>query len=307
MGKADYKLRQRQSGSSAMGLLTNLDGVIAPDAQISVLDRGFLYGDSLYEVVRTLGGRPFALLEHLARLRQSAAYLYINIPWSDAQICTEVERTLEAAKNPESYVRIVVTRGAEEEISLFPGAEIEPHLLIIVRPIPPNPTLSEKGLHLKLLPRLRVDRRALSPAAKTGNYLNNILALIEAKQAGADDALLLNNQGEVTEATTSNLWIFKKGMVYTPVAESGILQGITRQFLLDLLKEWQIAHKETTLRADDLWDAQEAFLSSSVRLMAPVKRIDDYTLPNCPGALTRRLFAGLIERMTAKADALGMR
>jgi branched-chain amino acid aminotransferase len=290
-----------------MGLLTNLDGVIAPHAQISVLDRGFLYGDSLYEVVRTLGGRPFALLEHLARLRQSAAYLYVNIPWSDAQICTEVERTLEAAKNPESYVRIVVTRGAEEEISLFPEAEIEPHLLIIVRPISPNPTLAEKGLHLKLLPRLRVDRRALSPAAKTGNYLNNILALIEAKQAGADDALLLNNQGEVTEATTSNLWVVKKGVVYTPVVESGILQGITRQFLLDLLKAWQIAHEETTLTPEDLWDAEEAFLSSSVRLMASVRRIDDYTLPSCPGALTRRLFAGLIERMTAKADALGMR
>jgi branched-chain amino acid aminotransferase len=307
MDKADCKLLQIGSGYGFMGLLTNLDGVIAPDAQISVLDRGFLYGDSLYEVVRTLGGRPFALLEHLARLRQSAAYLYINIPWSDAQICTEVERTLEAAKNPESYVRIVVTRGAEEEISLFPGAKIEPHLLIIVRPIPPNPTLAEKGLHLTLLPRLRVDRRALSPAAKTGNYLNNILALIEAKQAGADDALLLNNQGEVTEATTSNLWIVRKGIVYTPVVESGILQGITRQFLLDLLKVWQVACKETTLTPEDLWDAEEAFLSSSVRLMAPVERIDDYTLPNCPGALTRRLFAGLIERMTAKADALGMR
>ncbi|MBC7882450.1 MAG: aminotransferase class IV [Anaerolineae bacterium] len=288
-----------------MGLLMNLDGVITPDAQISVLDRGFLYGDSLYEVARTFGGRPFALLEHLARLRQSAAYLYINIRWSDAQICTEVERTLAAANNLESYVRIVVTRGAEEEISLFPGAEIEPHLLIIVRPIPPNPSLAEKGLHLTLLPRLRVDRRALTPAAKTGNYLNNILALIEAKQAGADDALLLNNQGEVTEATTSNLWILRKGILYTPVVESGILQGITRQFLLDLLKEWQIAHKEATLTQEDLWDAEEAFLSSSVRLIAPVGRIGDYSLPSCPGALTRRLFAGLIERMTAKADALG--
>lgn len=283
-----------------MGLLTNLDGTIAPDAHISVLDRGFLYGDSIYEVVRTLGGRPFALLEHLARLRQSAAYLYMNIPWSDAQICTEVERTLAAANNLESYVRIVVTRGAEEEIGLLPGPELVPHLLIVVRPIAPNPILAEKGLHLTLLPRLRVDRRALSPAAKTGNYLNNILALIEAKQAGADDALLLNGQGEVTEATTSNLWILRKGIVYTPVVESGILQGITRQFLLDLLSEGQIAHKEAVLTQEDLWDAEEAFLSSSVRLIAPVARIDDYHLPHCPGALTHQLFAGLVERMSTQ-------
>ncbi len=280
-----------------MGLLVNHDGMIGPTAAVSVLDRGFLYGDSIYEVVRTFSGKLFGLQEHLDRLRQSAAYLYLDIPWSDEQIRTEVERTLEQAANAESYVRIVVSRGAEAEISLLPGDTLQPSLIIIVRPIDPEAVLPEKGLRLRLVPRLRTDQSALTPAAKTGNYLNNILALLEAQQSGADDALLLNTRGELTEATTSNLWLVSQGVVRTPVVEAGILHGITRYFLLRLLHDLNIPHEEAILMPADLWSAEEAFLSSSVRLLAPVAQIDDYLLPKCPGPLTRTLWQGLLDLM----------
>lgn len=281
----------------SMNLLVNVNGEIAPIASIPVLDRGFLYGDSVYEVVRTFNGKPFALQEHLDRLRQSAAYCYLEVPWSDAQIGTEVDKTLRQANFAEAYIRIVVTRGAEPEISLQPGPEIQPSLIIIVKAIAPEPALNPKGTHLCLLPRLRNDQQALSPAAKTGNYLNNILAQMEATQQGADDALMLNARGELTEATTSNLWLVEKGVVRTPAVETGILHGITRYFLLQILREHQIPHEEAVLKPESLWTAEEGFLSSSVRLIMPIAKIDDYRLPQCPGKLTQFLWQQLLQVM----------
>jgi len=280
-----------------MNLLVNVNGEIAPTASIPVLDRGFLYGDSVYEVVRTFNGKPFALQEHLDRLRQSAAYCYLEVPWSDAQIGEEVDKTLRQADLTEAYIRIVVTRGAEPEISLQPGPEIQPSLIIIVKAITPEPALNPKGTHLCLLSRLRNDQQALSPAAKTGNYLNNILAQIEATHQGADDALMLNARGELTEATTSNLWLVEKGVVRTPAVETGILHGITRYFLLQILREHQIPHEEAVLKPESLWTAEEGFLSSSVRLIMPIAKIDDYRLPQCPGKLTQFLWQQLLQVM----------
>jgi branched-chain amino acid aminotransferase len=275
----------------------NLNGIISETAQVSVLDRGFLYGDSIYEVVRTFGGRHFGLQEHLDRLRQSAAYLYMEVPWSDAAIQSEVEKTLAQADWLESYVRIVVTRGVESYISLQPSADLRPNLLIVISPISPEPVLSETGLHLVIPPRLRNHQQALNPAAKTGNYLNNILALLEAQQLGAEDALLLNSKGEITEATTSNLWIVRDGVVQTPPVEVGILQGITRTFLLKILQARQIPHAEMVLYPSDVVSAQEAFLSSSVRLLMPVRQVNDAMLPNCPGPMTRLLWQAFLALM----------
>jgi branched-chain amino acid aminotransferase len=280
-----------------MPLLTNLNGQISETAQISVLDRGFLYGDSIYEVVRTFQGRHFGLKEHLDRLRQSAAYLYMDIPWTDAEIQTEVEKTLAQAHWSDSYVRIVVSRGTESFISLQPSQALQPNLLIVISMIPPVPELSETGLHLVIPNRLRNSKQALNPAAKTGNYLNNILAFLEAQQMGAEDALLLNDRGEITEATTSNLWIVRDGMVQTPPTEVGILQGITRTFLLQILRQRNIPHQEIVLRPADLGSVQEAFLSSSVRLLMPVRQINDAVLPSCPGSMTRLLWQALLEEM----------
>lgn len=284
-----------------MPILTNLNGHISETAQVSVLDRGFLYGDSVYEVVRTFRGRHFGLQEHLDRLRQSAQYLYMALPWDDAYIKAEVEKTLAHAEWEDSYIRIVVSRGTESLISLQPSRDLQPSLLIILSAIPPQPTLSETGLHLVIPPRLRNSKAALDPAAKTGNYLNNILALLEAQQLGADDALLLNAEGEITEATTSNLWIVKDGLVLTPPVEAGILVGITRRFLWQILEDYQIPHAEATLKPADLDTAQEAFLSSSVRLLMPVRQINETPLPLCPGPVTRKLWDGLLDLMATAA------
>ncbi|AFY59799.1 aminotransferase class IV [Synechococcus sp. PCC 6312] len=280
-----------------MGMLINLDGEISTNATISVLDRGFLYGDSVYEVVRTFQGKPFGLVEHLARLKQSAAYLYLSLPWLDEYIIQEVNRTLAAAGPGEYYIRIVVTRGADPRIGLLPQAETKPRLLIALQPIAPEPQLSSTGLRVTVPPRQRVSLKALDPAAKTGNYLNNILALLEAQANGADDAILLNPEGAITEATTSNLWIVRKGMVETPTKESGILHGITRQFLLDILCEKDIPHQERELFPVDLVTADEAFLSSSVRLLMPIAQVDDYPFPECPGPVTKLLWTALIAKM----------
>jgi branched-chain amino acid aminotransferase len=280
-----------------MPLLTNLNGQISETAQVSVLDRGFLYGDSVYEVVRTLHGRHFALKEHLDRLRRSAAYLYMEVPWTDAEIQAEVEKTLAQADWLDSYVRIVVSRGTESTISIQPSSALQPNLLIVISSIPPEPVLSETGLHLVIPKRLRNSQKALDPAAKTGNYLNNILALLEAQQMGAEDALLLNDRGEITEATTSNLWIVREGVVQTPTAESGILQGITRTTLLQILRKQNIPHQEVVLRPADLSSVQEAFLSSSVRLLMPVRQLDNTVLPSCPGPITRLLWQALLAEM----------
>jgi branched-chain amino acid aminotransferase len=287
-------------------MLINIDGVIAPTATISVLDRSFLYGDSIYEVVRTFRGKVFGLPEHLDRMRQSANYLYLPVPWSDAEITARVEQTvaeaIAQAEGSEFYIRIVVSRGADVTINLLPSADLQPSLIIVVSAIAPEPVLSETGLHLCIVERQRNAKAALNPAAKTGNYLNNILGLLEAKQQGADDALLLNSEGEVTEATTSNLWLVKGGKVYTPPVEVGILHGITRYFLLKILNQQGIPCFETTLKPADLWDAEEAFLSSSVRLLMPVNQIDDYKLPHCPGKLTRWLWDELLAMMAAQAE-----
>jgi branched-chain amino acid aminotransferase len=286
-----------------MPILTNLNGQIAETAHVSVLDRGFLYGDSVYEVVRTFRSRHVGLKEHLARLRQSAAYLYMEVPWTDAHIQAEVENTLAQADWSDSYVRIVVSRGTESVISLQPSAELQPNLLVVISSIPPEPVLSETGLHLVIPKRLRNSKLALDPAAKTGNYLNNILALFEAQQMGAEDALLLNDHGEITEATTSNLWIVRDGIVQTPPVDAGILQGITRTFLLDILRQRQIPHQEVVLYPTDLDSAQEAFLSSSVRLLMPVRQINDRALPSCPGPITRLLWQALLDLMEQQITA----
>jgi branched-chain amino acid aminotransferase len=286
-----------------MAVLVNVDGVISATGSVSVLDRGFLYGDSVYEVVRTWHGKVFSLPEHLARLRQSAAYLYMPVPWSDAEIQAQIERTIAQASETDFYVRIVVSRGTESVINLLPSPELKSSLVIVISPISPDPQLPETGLHLKMVQRRRNARIALDPIAKTGNYLNNILALLEARQAGGDDALMLNLEGDVAEATTSNIWVVRGGTVYTPVVEAGILHGITRHFLLKILQDHNIPHAEVTLNPNQLWNAEEAFLSSSVRLLMPIRQIEDYKLPQCPGPLTRKLWDELLVLMTAHVES----
>ncbi|MFI5401393.1 MAG: aminotransferase class IV, partial [Planctomycetota bacterium] len=245
-------------------------GVVrASEARVPILDHGFLYGDSVYEVVRTANGRPFMLLEHLDRMRRSAAMIYFDMPWSDEEIGRRLAELRAALPAAECYFRIVATRGPGP-ISLLPDGCTEPGLYLIgteLQPYPPR--LYRDGCRVAVVHRLRNNPRALDPRAKTGNYLNNMLGLIEAKRQGSDDALFLNAEGHLTEATTANAWIAEKGRVLTPPIGEGLLQGITRGWLLERLPSAGIPVTEAAIGLERLLRADEVFLSGTVKGIMP--------------------------------------
>jgi len=266
-------------------------GVVpAHEARVPILDHGFLYGDSVYEVVRTANGRPFLLQEHLDRMRRSAQMIYFELPWSDGEIVERVAQVRAALRFPECYFRIVATRGPGP-ISLLPDGCTEPGLYVIgteLQRFPPR--LYTHGCSVAVVRRLRNDPRALDPRAKTGNYLNNMLGFIEARNAGAEDALFLNADGHLTEATTANVWIAERGSIVTPPIREGILAGITRDWLLARLPEAKIPVAEATIDLDRLLHADEVFLSGTVKGIMPVTLIDGKSVGGAkPGPLARRL------------------
>ena len=265
-------------------------GVVpARSASVPILDHGFLYGDSVYEVVRTANGRPFMLEEHLDRLRRSAAMIYFEMPWSDAEIGARLLELRAALPFPECYFRILATRGPGP-ISLLPDGCGEPGLYLIGTELQLYPArLYREGCRVAVVRRLRNDPRALDPRAKTGNYLNNMLGLVEAKRQGADDALFLNHEGHLTEATTANAWIVEMGRVLTPPVAEGILQGITRGWLLARLPEAGIPVAEAAIDLERLLRADEVFLSGTVKGIMPVTWIDGRPVGGGkPGHVSRR-------------------
>ena len=283
-----------------MANLCNLDGRIIAEAEacIPVLDRGFLFGDSIYEVVRTEGPVPFAWGEHFERLRRSAAGLRMDLGLEERTVARRVADTLAAAGHGNSYVRVVVTRGTGQapniDLAYAPGP---PRWVILVRPLP---DLVGKPARLAIVERLRNDRRALDPATKSGNYLNNVLALAEAKDAGATDCLMCNQSGHVTEASTSNVFARIGGTWCTPPLAAGILAGVTRAMLLDFLPSCGEKVAERDLTAADLGRAEEIFLSSSLRDISPVTHLDGRPLHGGePGPSASRLLADF-RRHTAK-------
>lgn len=284
-----------------MTLLVNLGGRLLPPEQalVPVLDRGFLYGDSVYEVARTYGGVPFALPEHLERLEASAARIGLALP-ARAHLESEIARTLEAAENAESYLRIIVTRG-EGKFGLAPSALDEPRLVILVRPLEtPPPELYERGLHLAMVRIRRNHPRALDPKAKTGNYLNSVLALAEARASGADDAVFLDLDERVTESSSANIFFAKDGVLVTPPLELGLLDGITRRKVIVLARAAGLIVREELHGAGALAEADEVFLTSTLREVMPVTQLslledrDPAPRPvgdGKPGPLARRLLA----------------
>ncbi len=272
-----------------------VDGTISDEAGavIPALDRGFLYGDSVYEVARTAGGRPVDLGPHLDRLERSAARLAMALP-PRASIEGAIAETLRAAGvaaggGDEAYVRVVVTRGGGE-IGLDPRLADGPRLVVIVKPLAtPPPELYARGCEARVVAVERTSVRALDPAIKSGNYLNNILALDQARRAGADEAVMCDARGRVAEGSTSNLWCVRDGVARTPRAGEGLLPGITRWRLFELARGAGLAAEEADLYPADLFAADELFLTSSIRGVLPVGRIDDRALP--VGPVTRRLGA----------------
>jgi branched-chain amino acid aminotransferase len=280
-----------------------LDGeVVAPEAaRISVFDRGFLYGDSVYEVLRTFGGRPFALGEHLERLGRSAAGLALPLPPA-AAIEAAVRRTLEAAANPESYLRVMVTRGAGA-FGLDPALGGAPVLLVIARELElPDERLYREGASVAVVSVWRNHPRALDPAIKSGNYLNNILALAEARARGAYEALLCDAQGFVAEGSSSNVFLVTAGELATPPLGAGILDGITRRHILALAPGLGLRVAERPLRPADLAAAAEVFITSSIRGVVPVARVDGAAVGDgAPGPVTRALAAAYLRQAAAAA------
>lgn len=281
--------------------LCNLDGQILreDEARIPVLDRGFLFGDSVYEVMRTIGHVPFAWIEHLRRLRESAAGLGMALDLDDAQVMSRVQATVAQSGFPECYVRIIVTRGTGTAPNIdLAYATGKPRWLVLVRELPPGPT---RPVHLAVVERLRNDRRALDPAVKSGNYLNSVLGLAEARARGATDCLFLNVAGHVTEASTANVFVVQGGVVRTPPLTAGILAGVTRGLLLAHCRQCGIPVEECDLTLAQVRAADELFLSSSLRDVLPVTHLDGAPFRGGGiGPLTARLqadFPALAQRL----------
>ncbi len=257
----------RSGSNSAMGTLLNVEGRLVPPEQavVPVLDRGFLYGDSVYEVVRTYAGRPFELGRHLDRMERTASRIGLSLP-ERAQIETELARTLQAAGNPESYARIMITRG-EGRFGLAPHlAEGLHRLIVLVRPLEaPAAEQYERGLQMAVVRVRRNPPQALDPALKTGNYLNSVLALAESHAAGADDALLLDLRGQVTEASTSNVFFVQDGVVVTPPLGLGMLEGVTRGLVIEVARGEGLIVREEPHGPEALAAADELFVTSTMR------------------------------------------
>jgi branched-chain amino acid aminotransferase len=248
-----------------------IDGapVEADAARVPVFDRGFLYGDSVYEVCRTYRGVPVALDRHLLRMQRSASRLDLSLP-PDLEMEREIARTLRAAGNEDSYVRIVVTRG-EGRFGLSPHLSDERRVVIIVKPIElPKPELYERGIKLAIVPVRRNSPRTVDPALKTGNYLNSVIALQQARRMGAEDALMLDLVGRVTELSTSNVFFVKDGVVVTPALVLGLLEGITRGLVMEVARAEGIMVQEAFHGPEALAAADEVFVTSTLREVMPV-------------------------------------
>lgn len=272
-----------------MAISVYIDGVIsgAESAKVSVFDRGFLYGDSVYEVMRTAKGKPVDEGPHLDRLERSAASLALALPPRE-QIAGAVRETLRAAANDESYVRIVVTRGAGA-IGLDTALADVASLIVIVRPLE---LLSEAayrdGVALRIVGIQRTSKRSMDPAVKSGNYLNNILALQEAKRAGAYEALMCDASGRIAEGASSNVFVVRDGVIVTPALDIGLLAGITRERVIELARAAGYTVEEGALVPNDLLAADEVFITSSIRGVVGASSVDDHDFGGV-GPVTRHI------------------
>jgi branched-chain amino acid aminotransferase len=265
---------------------------LAEEAKISVFDRGFLYGDSVYETIGTAYGRLFAAADHLDRLERSAMRIGLRVP-PRAAIERAIAETMEAAGNTESRVRVVLTRGSGK-LDLDPASVDDTQLVVIVFPLgPPTPEMYEKGVAVATVSITRNSPSAIDPAVKSGNYLNNVLALGEARRRlGAYEAILCGADGSIAEGSTSNVFTVVGGEVRTPPLEVGILDGITRAKVLELCRKNGVRLVEVRMFPAELRAAEEAFITSATRGVLPVTRIDDKPVgAGLPGPVTRNLMA----------------
>jgi branched-chain amino acid aminotransferase len=266
------------------------------DAKISVFDHGLLYGDGVFEGIRSYGGTVFRLREHIDRLYESARAIHLKIPFSKEEMSRAVIETLALNKLSDAYIRLVVTRGAGS-LGLDPRKTTDPQIIIITDSIqlyPPE--LYQHGLKIVTAGTTRNIPAALNPRVKSLNYLNNILAKIEGTNAGCLEALMLNARGEVAECTGDNIFTVKNGELHTPSIHSGILEGVTRDAVIELAREAKIPVYERVMDRHDIFTADECFLTGTAAEVIPVVELDGRPIgEGRPGPVTTRLHAAFHE------------
>ncbi len=277
-----------------MSLKISINGQLVDQANatISVFDHGLLYGDGVFEGMRCYSGRVFKMNEHLVRLYQSALAINLPIPMTTQTLAAEVDRTLAANNMKDGYIRLVVTRGSGT-LGLDPNRCSNPQVIIITDHIKLYPEeYYRDGMEIVTAATMRNHPAALSPRIKSLNYLNNILAKMEGLRAGCEEALMLNHKGEVAECTGDNIFIIKQGVLMTPPIDAGILEGITRNAVLELAAAESIPTQQCTLLRHDIFIADECFLTGSAAEVIPVTKLDGRTIGNGkPGPVTLRLAA----------------
>ncbi|HEU5069776.1 MAG TPA: branched-chain-amino-acid transaminase [Verrucomicrobiae bacterium] len=260
------------------------------DAKVSVFDHGLLYGDGIFEGIRIYHGRIFKLKEHIDRLFYSAKAILLNLPMTHEEIMRATVETCRKNKLRDGYIRLVVTRGVGN-LGLNPNKCKKSSVIVIADKIqlyPPE--YYEQGLTIVTVPTTRNLHSALNPAIKSLNYLNNILAKIEANNAGCEEAIMLNAEGFVAECTGDNVFIVKNGELFTPPLSAGALYGITRSTVIELAREAGLSVGEPTLTRYDLFNADECFLTGTGAEIVPVVKIDGRVIGSGkPGPVTRQL------------------
>ncbi len=260
------------------------------EAKVSVYDHGLLYGDGVFEGIRSYAGKVFRLKEHVDRLYDSARAIKLEIPLSKTEFAQAIHDTLAVNALKDAYIRAIVTRGAGT-LGLDPRKTSDPQVIIITDTIqlyPPE--LYETGLEIATVSTIRNHPNAVNPRIKSLNYLNNILAKIEAIQAGCLEALMLNHKGEVAECTGDNIFIIKHGLLRTPSLEAGLLEGITRNAVIELAKKAGIEVQEMALTRHDVFTADECFLTGTAAEVIPVVKCDARVIgTGKPGPITKQL------------------
>jgi branched-chain amino acid aminotransferase len=282
-----------------------LDGKLVDqaDAKVSVYDHGLLYGDGCFEGIRCYGGRVFKLASHLRRMYESAERIRLKPAYTQQQVAQAIRDTIAACGMPDAYIRLIFTRG-KGTLGLHPFRCPTPGTIVVVDKIqiyPPE--LYANGMKVIVAKRPRIPIPCLDPAIKSLNYLNNILAKIEAIDADVLEAIMLNTDGYVSECTGDNIFMVKDGTIVTPPAEAGILHGVTRQFVInELAPALNIPTEQRMIKVDDLLKADEVFLTGTAAEIIGVNQIDERMIGDGKvGTITGRLFAEFRKRVTAHA------
>ena len=275
------------------------------DAKISVFDHGLLYGDGIFEGIRLYDGCIFKLDEHLERLEYSAKAIMLKLPWSRQELSDAVCETCRANNLTDGYIRLVITRGVGSLGLSIKNCD-DPQLIIIADTIQLYPKeFYEKGLKIITVPTRRCNPSALPPTVKSLNYLNNILAKIEAQHSGYHEAIMLNDQGYIAECTGDNVFIIHKGELITPSASAGALKGITRDTVLSIADELGIPWREADVTRYDVWIADEVFLTGTAAEIIPIIEIDARVIgTGKPGVITEKFLKQFHRKVSVEGTML---